>query len=259
MIKNLGLQLYTIRDYLKSPEFADVAFKKMNELGYTEAQTAGNAFDAKLFGELAAKNGISIIGTHYSYEEIINNPEKTMEIHDMWGTKNVGIGGIFGERFKNKESTMAFIDEFNKASETYAKHGFKLTYHNHDHEFFRIDGTKTIMDLMAENFNPETITFVLDTCWVAAGGGDVTAWMEKLAGRIDILHLKDTYLAYENGVKRHNMTEVGRGSIEWDKVIKTAEQIGVKHYVVEQDMFFINDNAFKSIEYSADYLKKYMA
>lgn len=33
MIQNLGVQLYTVRDYLKDPEFADLTFKKLRELG----------------------------------------------------------------------------------------------------------------------------------------------------------------------------------------------------------------------------------
>ena len=50
MFQKLGVQLYTIRDYMRDPEFADLAFAKLAEMGYTEAHTAGNDFDAKLFG-----------------------------------------------------------------------------------------------------------------------------------------------------------------------------------------------------------------
>ncbi len=259
MIKKLGLQLYTIRDYMKDPEFADLAFKKVNELGYTEAHTAGNAFDSKIFGELLNKNGISVIGTHYDYDKILNAPEETMEIHKMWGTTNVGIGGMPGEARTNLEGLNKFIDDFNKASETYAKNGFKLTYHNHNFEFVRIDGYKTLMDVLAEKFNPETVSFVLDTCWVAAGGGDVTSWMEKLAGRIDVLHLKDIMIVNNGGRLEPRMTEIGHGNLDWDKILKTAEQIGVTNYVVEQDNFFMGANPFESLKASAEFLKPYMA
>lgn len=259
MIKKLGLQLYTIRDYMKDPDFADLSFKKVNELGYTEAHTAGNAFDAELFGKLLNKNGISIIGTHYDYNAIINDTEATMERHRMWGTKNIGIGGMPNDARQSKEGLDEFIEKFNKASEIYAKNGFKLTYHNHNFEFVRIDGYKTIMDVLVEKFNPETVSFVLDTCWVSAGGGDVTSWMEKLAGRIDILHLKDIMIVNNNGSLAPRMTEVGHGNLDWDKIIKVAEQVGVENYVVEQDAFFLNNNPFESLKASAEFLKPYMA
>ena len=82
--------------------------------------------------------------------------------------------------------------------------------------------------------------------------------MEKLAGRIDILHLKDVMLLKENGYLLPKMTEVGNGFVNWDSVIEIAEKIGVKHYVVEQDANFANGNPFDSIKTSAETLAKYI-
>ena len=258
MFKNLGVQLYTIRDFMKDPEFADLSFQKLAQMGYTEAHTAGNGLgDDALFAELLKKNGISIIGTHYDYDEILNNPEKTMEVHRMWGTTNVGIGGMPAKPRQNLDELKAFISQFNKAAEQYAKHGFRLTYHNHHFEFVRIDGYKTLMDLLYEGLDPATTSFVLDTCWVSAGGGDVCDWMEKLEGRLDILHLKDMALKKDD-VKGYQpyLTEVGHGNLAWDKIMATAEKIGVKHYVVEQDMNW-KGTPFNSLQMSADFLAKY--
>jgi len=258
MFKKLGLQLYSIRDYMKDPEFADVAFGKVAKLGYTEAHTAGNAFPEQQFVDLLHKHGINIIGTHYDYNKILNDPEQTMEVHKMWGTTNIGIGGMPGEARGSVDALKKFIADFNKAAEGYAKHGFKLTYHNHNFEFLRIDGTKTLMDYLYEGLDPATTSFVLDTCWVAAGGGDVREWIEKLAGRIDILHLKDMMLRYDAGKLFGTMTEIGNGTVYWKGVLEAAEKIGVKHYVVEQDANFIDNDPFRSLKVSADYLKPYI-
>ncbi len=258
MLKKLGLQLYTVRDYIKDPEFADLTFAKLAEMGYTEAQTAGNDFDAKLFGELLAKHGISIVGTHYDLKKILNDPEETIETHRMWNTTNIGIGGMPREARENLEGLKNFIANYNKAAEMYAKEGFRLTYHHHNFEFVRIDGYKTIMDILVDEFDPENISFVADTCWLAAGGADVCAWLEKLKGRIDILHLKDMALKHEPGKYIPYITEVGNGNLSWDPIMKTAEKIGVKHYVVEQDMNF-EGTPFNSLKMSADFLAKYKA
>lgn len=257
MFQKLGVQLYSIRDYMYEPDMADWAFKKLAELGYTEAHTAGNDFDAKLFGELLNKNGIQIIGTHYSFDEIVNNPEKTMETHRMWGTTNVGIGGMPGPARKDLGELKQFILDFNRTAEKYAKEGFKLTYHNHHFEFLRIDGYKTLWDLLVEGLDPATTSFVLDTCWVSAAGGDVVDWMEKLRGRIDILHLKDLKLEKkESKYYVPTYTEVGYGNLSWDPIMAKAEEIGVKHYIVEQDGSWTN-GAFNSMKMSADFLAKY--
>ena len=65
MIKNLGLQLYTLRDYFKDEDFAALTFQKMVKLGYTEAHTAGKyGFTPEQFGKLANENGVKIIGVN---------------------------------------------------------------------------------------------------------------------------------------------------------------------------------------------------
>ena len=257
MLQNLGLQLYTIRDYMEDPEFADLSFRRLRELGYTEAQAAGCAFDYKLFGELLAKNGIKVVGNHCGLDDILKTPEKTMEIHRTWGTTNLGIGGIPHEARQGGEALRKFIKDYNKAAEDFAKEGFKLTFHNHNYEFEQIDGTKTLMDVFAEEFDPENISFVLDTCWVAAGGGDVRYWIEKLAGRIDILHLKDLSVKVARATTPEiSLREVGYGNLYWDGIMEAAEKAGVKHYCVEQDSNWTG-TPFKSLEMSAQYLAKY--
>lgn len=260
MFNRLGLQLYTARDFFIDEEMANLTLKKIHDAGYTEAHTAGRyCFTPEKFNELLKNNGIQIIGTHYDYEPILNDIEGTKALHRLYGTTNIGIGGMPGFASKSTDGLKQFIKDFNHAAEEYAKDGFKLTYHNHHFEFMRIDGTKTIMDYLKEGFDKDTVSFVLDTCWVMAGCNDLCSWMEKLAGRIDILHLKDVRLENCDGHFCGTMTEVGSGFVNWDKVIPLAEQIGVKHYVVEQDSNFeIWGDPFNSIRKSADYLKKFM-
>ncbi len=259
-MKNLGLQLYTIRDFCKTEKDIDESFAKLAALGYTEGQTAGlPVVSDETYITLAKKHGIKIVGTHYVYEKIINEPDAVMKTHDLWETKNIGIGAMPAEARASYDSLMKFIEQFNRAAEEYAKHGFKLTYHNHSFEFVRINENKTLMDYLYEGLDPKNTSFVLDTCWVAHGGADVRYWMEKLAGRVDILHLKDIKVFHnESGAIEGTMTEIGNGNIWWDGIMETAKKIGVKSYVVEQDRNFIDDDPFKSIKVSADYLARYI-
>lgn len=257
MFEKLGVQMYTVRDYLKDPETADQCFAKLAKMGYTEVQTAGCGFEKPLFGELVKKNGLSIIGTHRDFTTIRDDIQENIELHKMWNSSNIGIGGMPEAPRNDLGALKEFITQFNRAAESYAKHGLRLTYHHHHFEFLRIDRYKTIMDYLYEGLDPATTSFVLDTCWIAAGGADVIEWMEKLEGRLDILHLKDVYLQKnDEGRLRLTMTEIGHGNIAWDKVMKTAEKIGVKHYIVEQDDNFMG-TPFDSLQFSADYLAKY--
>ena len=259
MIKKLGLQVYTIRSAMTDEASIDESFKRISEIGYSEIQTAGCPVAPEVYGELAAKHGLDIVGTHYDWDAILNNYDETVRIHRLWKTSNIGIGGMPGDARKDYDALMRFIEDFNRAASLYAKDGFKLTYHNHSFEFVKIHEGKTLMDLLVENLDPATTSFVLDTCWVAHGGGDVRHWLEKLAGRIDILHLKDLVVYYNKDGKRdHTMTEIGAGNLWWDGIIETAERTGVKYYNVEQDSYFATGDPFDSIKQSRDYLAKYM-
>ena len=92
MFSKLGLQMFTVRDHIGDEAALDKTFERMAEIGYTEAQTAGR--ESAEYAKIAKKHGITIVGTHYSYEEIINNVDATIKLHEALGTTNVGIGAM---------------------------------------------------------------------------------------------------------------------------------------------------------------------
>lgn len=256
MFTKLGLQVYTVRNNIKDEESLDSTFAKIAELGYTEIQSAG--WESETYARLAKKNGLTVVGTHYNYNKIINNVEETVALHKALGTTNIGIGsgGV-----RSYEEIMEFIESFNKAAAEYAKYGFKLTYHNHSFEFVEVKDGKTMMDLLVEGFDKDNISFVIDTCWLANAGCDVCAWLEKLRGRVDILHLKDLRVEFADDGKwavRQRLCEIGKGNLDWGRILATAEATGVKHIVVEQDYDWIDGDPFKSLEFSKKYLEQFM-
>ena len=253
MMKKLGLQLYTVRDFMTTEEDIRESFTKMKAAGYDQAQTAGCAIPYNEFGCIAAECGIEIVGTHDNFDVMYRDFEQSLENHKLLGTTNMGIGGFW---FDTADEVKEFIDKANVVAEKAGKNGMKFTYHNHSHEFIRLENGKTAMEMLMEGLDSKNTTFVLDTYWVQHGGGDPRQWIEKLAGRIDILHLKDMRrIKADHDVQQ--ITEIGSGNMNWDGIIESAEKSGVKYYVVEQDANW-NPNCFAAIKKSADYLKKYM-
>ena len=253
-MNKVGLQVYTIRDVFANEGY-EVAFKKIAEAGYTQAQTAGayeDIDDAKAYAAAAKAAGVEIVGTHYNWEKIRDNVEETVEIHKILGTTNVGIGGMPAEARKDYNELVKFIADFNAAAEKYKAYGMKLTYHNHSFEFVKIKDGKTLMDYLIEGFS-DNISFVLDTYWVQHGGADIRRMLERLAGRVDILHLKDM-AAWNPETKAPYYTQIGDGNIDMKDIVAVAEATGVKSFVVEQDGNFEVDSV-TSIKKSFDYLK----
>ncbi len=255
-MKELGLQLFTIRDFMRSEEEIRESFQKMRKYGYTQGQTAGCAIPYADFGRIAREEGIRIVGTHDNFEMMYSDWEQSLENHKLLGTTNMGIGG---KTCTTMDELKAFIEKANVVAERAKKNGMKFTYHNHSHEFFRWPDGRTTMDILVEELDPEGTSFVLDTYWVQHGGADVRYWIEKLAGRIDILHLKDMkrVMPKNNGDPVQVITEIGAGNMSWDLILDTAKKSGVKYYVVEQDNSW-SINCFRSIRSSAEYLKQFM-
>ena len=106
--------------------------------------------------------------------------------------------------------------------------GKYFMYHNHDQEFQRTADGRIVLEKLAEEIPAELMGFTLDTFWVQAGGGDPAQWLERLAGRVPVIHLKD----FSYGRK---MAVVGEGNINFDRVFQAAEASGTRYMLVEQD------------------------
>ena len=249
-MKELGLQLYTIEAFMQTEEDIRESFRKMKQYGYTLAQTAGCSIPYADFGRIAKEEGIEIVGTHDDFDMMVNDFEQSLENHKLLGTTNMGIGG---KRDNSIQEVEDFIEKANMVAEKAAKNGMKFTYHHHSHEFFKWGNGKTTMDMLVEGLNPNNTSFVLDTYWLQHGGADVRFWIEKLAGRVDILHLKDMKrILGDSNVQK--ITEVGNGNLSWDLILDSAHQAGVTYYVVEQDAEW-SPNCFASAKKSAEYIK----
>ena len=265
MFKKLGVQAYTFRNAYDgenaNEETLGKAFRTIKSLGYDEIQTAGfGKIGIEGYARQAHEAGLDIVGTHYDYNEILNDTDEAMRKHEeILKTKIMGIGGMPGYGRESKEGLFRFIDEANKIGDKIKKYGFKFTYHNHHFEFDKADEHKTYMDYLVEELNPETISFCLDTHWVQRGGGNPTTWIEKLAGRIDILHLKDMGVYRDaTGAVLPMITEIGNGNMDFDSIVKVAEKTGVSYYCVEHDT--CPGDPMDSLKMSADYIKsRYMA
>ena len=260
-MKEFGLQLYSVRDHMTDEAGIKETFQKLAEMGYTHGQTAGtyDFIAPEKFAQYAHEAGMTICGTHYSWDRIRDDVEGTVAYHKALGTTNVGIGGMPFDARANLDALNAFIDEFNATAAKYAQYGMKLTYHNHSFEFKKLEDGRTLFDHLVEKFDKNNVSFVLDTYWLQHGGKDVREVIEMLAGRVDILHLKDMEACREvkigdATVSVPYITEVGSGNLNFKSIIATAEACGVKCFVVEDDRA-VDVGSFDAVKKSADYIK----
>ena len=107
------------------------------------------------------------------------------------------------------------------------------------------------MDILFEETDPDTFGFEIDTYWVQCGGADPIQWINKVEGRMQVVHFKDMVV---NSEAKSIMAEVGEGNLNWKGIIEACEKTGVEWCPVEQD--FCQRDPFESLAISFNNLKK---
>lgn len=227
----IGAQFYTIRDFCKDTDSLAQSLKKVADIGYEFVQISGTCdYDANWLKSELDKNGLKCVLTHYNADKMVADPKAVAEFHQVFDCKNIGLGyGKFaGETSEQLEQDItSFKTKFLPVAETFRDNGAYFMYHNHDHEFKKCNG-KTVLEHLADVLPADAFGFTLDTYWVQAGGADPAAYIEKFAGRLPCIHLKD--MAYGK-----QMAVVGEGNINFDRVFAAAEKAGTQYMLVEQD------------------------
>ena len=246
----IGAQLYTVRDFTKTIEGFSETLKKVADIGYTTVQVSGTCeFEAEWLRCELAKNGLECVLTHTKPSEIMENTAKVCFDHDVFSCRNIGIGAIPGGKMTD-EVYGKFVCDFKPAAERVKSMGHKLFYHNHAFEFSRSADGRIFMDKLIEDFPPELLGITLDTYWVQFGGADSAAWLTKLKGRVECVHLKDMTATFKNG---NRMAPVGYGNMDFERIIDAASGAGTEYLLVEQDDCYEED-PFECLRKSYAYL-----
>ena len=253
-----GLQLYTMREYIGK----DVAgvLTKVAKAGYQEVETFGYSKDSGFWGMTAqqfkaalAANGLTTSSGHYEMDSFMRTGDPQVLNSYIEAAKATGQAYIIVPYLN--ENLRATADQFkaaaeklNKAGELCKAAGLRLGYHNHDFEFKAISGT-TLYDVMLKETDPKLVDFEMDIYWVVRAGQDPIKLIEAYPGRFPLWHVKDMDKA-----KPNLNTEVGAGSIDFQKIAAHAKTAGLTHLFMEQENFKMD--AYQSIAQSATYLNK---
>ena len=247
----IGVQMYTIRDYLKNPEDIHISLKKVKALGFDMIQLSGlGPCNIDQLAGWIKGLGMTVCSTHSPWERIDDKKEllKLIEEHKKLGASEIGIGmkpDIFPQSY---EGWSRFIKKVNSVCKICKDNGMTFGYHNHSFEFEKIKGV-CIIDRLVEECPDMNI--ILDVFWVQAGGANPSAYIDKLKGRIQLLHLKDFRIA--NWDKK--FAEIGNGNLDWNDIIPRARKNGIPYAAIEQDGDFAVE-PFESLAASKKYLVK---
>ncbi len=227
MLKDLALQLYSVRDYTEKDFLGTL--KTLAEQGYTGVEFAG-------YGDIPAKEmrkalddlGLKAVGSHISLDRLRDNLEEELAYNAEVGNKYIICPWADVTSTEKAKEIAEFLCKVNERCQ---KDGFVAGYHNHAHEFVMENG-KYALDVLREN-TPDSFVFELDLYWVTYGGADASDYMKLYAGRLPLVHLKQ--IKRENGEKFNVV--LGEGELDFAKLIPEAQALGATQFIVEQENY----------------------
>ncbi len=250
----LAAQLYTIRDHTKTTDDFARSMKKIREIGYTAVQVSaiGDISNEDVL-RITDDNGLTICNTHIGYDRLLNDMDAVIAQHHLWKTKHVAIGSMPPDYRTTADDYKRFAVIANDIGEKLAAADLTFSYHNHSFELVKFDG-QTGLDIFYSETNPDYVQAEIDTYWIQHGGGDPVVWVDRMANRMPVVHLKDLVMLPDaDGKPQHTMAEVGEGNMNWDGILQACQRAGVEWYAVEQDI--CQRDPFESLAISYNNLK----
>jgi sugar phosphate isomerase/epimerase len=242
----LGLQLFTVREQLA--EDFDGTLQQVADMGYEAVELTGTgphtpAELRKVLDEV----GLEPAGMHCGLDKLESDPNAAIETAKALGMNNLVCPYLPDDRRESREDWLDVARSLDEIGQRCREAGLQLSYHNHSFEFVQFDGAYAL-DMMLENCGAENVHSELDTYWVKHGGADPVDYINKYAGRIDILHLKD--MADD---EEQSFAEVGSGILNWPAIDGAARAAGIRYYCVEQDR--CEGNPMDSARTSAEFVR----
>jgi sugar phosphate isomerase/epimerase len=262
-IDRIGLQLYTVRDAMKTDFEGTIA--KVAATGYQEVEFAGY-FDhsPKDVRAILEKNHLDSPSCHVGYDVVEKKWPETLEAAKIVGHRYIVCPWIDEKQRVEPGGWKRAVDLFNKAGEASKKAGIQFAYHNHSFEFDPAPslGGKLPYDFFLAELDPKLVAMELDLCWVSVAGKDPLIYFDKYPGRFPLVHVKDwikdasTPSEYQGAMGQSvkfggRMADVGQGSVDWKRTFAQSGKAGIKHYFVENDY---PKSAFDDIKISYEYL-----
>lgn len=194
----LALQLYTIREALAADRPAALA--RVAGLGITAVESFrlgvgddGVAEARALRSDLDAA-GLSAGWAHApapldAHCDLVLEAADIVGVHTLVVPSPGMVEGFSADSFADAGATRALGERLRESTENAARRGVRLAYHNHYHEFTRLD-EGTAYDILLDAAGPDLL-LELDVYWAQTGGADPATLADRLGPRLRALHLKD--------------------------------------------------------------------
>ena len=231
-LNRVGIQLYSLRDDARRDlerTIADIA-----AIGYKDVELLGSMSN---FGmppvQLRAvldRNGLRAPSTHVSGNALDDLDRQLDDArtlgHDYLIVASLPISGP-----RTVDDYRRWADRFNDSGRRARERGVWIGFHNHANDCTPIDGVVPY-DVLMDRTDAAVVRMQLDTGNLAMAGLDPHEYMRRYGPRYWSFHIKDVAR-----LGATHDTELGKGAIDFTRLLASIDRIDEKHLFVEQETY----------------------
>ena len=254
-IKNAGYEAIELNDFMIHK--SSLIVKLMTKFS---GMSIGNG--GKLdWMQLIEESGLKVSSLHSDLGTLEDDAKAIANEAKSFGTDTVVITGMYRFDYSSLDEVTNLAHRLNAVGKALSEEGVRLLYHNHNCELQKVSKDKTAYDLIIEETDPEYVNFEFDSYWMADGGANVTALMEKLGSRMKLWHINDRGHTksgpYMTPILKENATELGNGNMDLDTLSEIAKKNGVEGVILETHKNWVDKDPIKSLQVSYEYMKEH--
>ena len=253
----IGVQLMMLKNQVDASGPYEV-LRRLGEIGFSAVEVSQIPMTSENLTEM--RRAKDELGTDFGAlsagldagpnDSLIDDYAKIVADARALGASRLRIGMMPFAAMASHAALLAVSRQAEEIAVRLAGDGLTLYYHNH-HLEFAARGGRSILDIIRAE--APTMRLEIDVHWVQRGGRDPVRTLQKYAGLVDLVHLKDyrigelppaafealqagdraAFLQAFTGVVQFG--EVGEGNLDWAEIIDQAIASGAQYLLIEQD------------------------
>jgi len=224
----IGIQLYTLREiFAKDPHRT---LEQVARVGYQEVEFGGGGYDTMDHAALRRtldRVGLRAPSMHVGYDALMEQLDSSIAMANTLGADTIVLPAVSGQH-RTQAGWGAVLPNLDRIGEKLKAAGLGFAYHNHSFEFTTIHSGVSMFDRLLAGTDPALVRVELDLYWVEIANEDPIDLMRRAGQRLWAFHVKDKR---PDGV----MTTVGKGTMDFRRLLHSDAAKGVKHLFVEND------------------------
>lgn len=225
-MSNTAIQLYVLREDSRSvPDLVRTA----SSAGFEGVEFAFRVPDADqdAVRDALDETGTEVAGAHVPIGWLEDEFDETLDRYLGLGCDTMVVPSLDESCFESESAVADAAHRLTRLAERLDGHGVQLCYHNHSHEFVRVDG-RWAFDVLVENAG-EALDFQLDLPSAQYAGADPVALLDRVGQRTRTVHF------YDRVVDTKASVAFGNGDVELADCIDAAKRAGVDWIIYEGD------------------------